>query len=143
MKSDEEESNYDMDLPSDLKKVKIYKVVRSNCKELVESNTFPCNTTIDSGTEWTIIGGPAWSICWRYEKFLNMAAVDDSMNGVSMQCYNAVTAMLNGDGQVQLVGVKRCMYLPSLTNDEAVVNRHLIREVGQQIDYIANQHGEM
>eukprot|EP00957_Ditylum_brightwellii_P087345 6648457-Ditylum_brightwellii.AAC.2 len=130
IKSDEEGSDSDTDLSSDLKKVKTYKVVRLNHKELVENNTFPCNTIIDSGTEWTVIGDSTWSIHQRYEKSSNMTDVENSINGSSMQCCIAVTAMLNGDGQVQLIRVKKWVYLPSLTDDETVVNSHLDREAG-------------
>eukprot|EP00957_Ditylum_brightwellii_P061515 4668393-Ditylum_brightwellii.AAC.1 len=59
-----------------------------------------------------------------------MTDVENSINGISMQCCNAVTAMLNGDGQVQLIRVKKWAYLPSLTDDETVMDSHLVREAG-------------
>eukprot|EP00957_Ditylum_brightwellii_P021474 1619873-Ditylum_brightwellii.AAC.1 len=129
MKPDEEESDSDTDLPSNVKKVKKYKVVGSIFQEVVENDTFPCNIIIDSGTE-TIIGHPAWSICQRYKQSLSMSDVDNSMNCISMHCCNAITVVLNGNGQAQLIGVRRGVYLPSLTDDVTVVNSHLIRETG-------------
>eukprot|EP00957_Ditylum_brightwellii_P145221 11060999-Ditylum_brightwellii.AAC.1 len=63
-----------------------------------------------------------------------MSAVDDTMSGVVMQLCDAVTAILNGDGQVCILGVKKGVYSPTLTDDEAVVNTHLIREAGWQAD---------
>eukprot|EP00957_Ditylum_brightwellii_P100837 7685370-Ditylum_brightwellii.AAC.1 len=62
------------------------------------------------------------------------------MSRVAMQLCDAVTAILNRDGQVRLLGVKRGVYSPTLTNDEAVVNTHLIRETGWQADCVARQH---
>eukprot|EP00957_Ditylum_brightwellii_P157713 12004285-Ditylum_brightwellii.AAC.1 len=70
-----------------------------------------------------------------------MSAVDDAMSGVAMQLCDAVTAILNGDGQVRLLGVKRGVYSSTLTNDEEVVNTHFIREARWQADCGARQHG--
>eukprot|EP00957_Ditylum_brightwellii_P083459 6344327-Ditylum_brightwellii.AAC.1 len=53
------------------------------------------HTILDSGTEWTVVGGPAWDIQKTYSKMLNMSAVDDNMRGVSMKCCNDVTTVQN------------------------------------------------
>eukprot|EP00957_Ditylum_brightwellii_P153231 11662834-Ditylum_brightwellii.AAC.1 len=106
----------------DTRKVGTNKVVRINRSEPDSGLTdeFCYNTFLDSGTEWTLLGGPAWSIIKRFKCLLNMSAVDDTMSGVAMQLCDAVTAILNGNGQVCLLGVKRGVYSPTLTNDEAV-----------------------
>eukprot|EP00957_Ditylum_brightwellii_P010682 808652-Ditylum_brightwellii.AAC.1 len=70
-----------------------------------------------------------------------MSAVDDTMSGLSMQFCDAVTAILNGNGQAQLLGVKRGVYAPILTDDEAVINTHFIQEAGGQVDCVAKCHG--
>eukprot|EP00957_Ditylum_brightwellii_P154188 11733503-Ditylum_brightwellii.AAC.1 len=63
------------------------------------------------------------------------------MSRVAMQLCDAVTAILNGDGKVCLLGVKRGVYSLTLTNDEAVVNTHFIREAGWQVVCVARRHG--
>eukprot|EP00957_Ditylum_brightwellii_P080833 6148706-Ditylum_brightwellii.AAC.1 len=61
-----------------------------------------------------------------------MSAVDDSMRGISMKCFNAVTLVQNGTGQICLLGIKRGVYSQSLMDNEAVVNTHFICEAGWQ-----------
>eukprot|EP00957_Ditylum_brightwellii_P050920 3862430-Ditylum_brightwellii.AAC.1 len=70
-----------------------------------------------------------------------MSAVDDTMSVVAIQLCDAVTVIFNGDGQVCLLGLKRGVYLLTLTDDEAVVNTHFIRETGWQADCVARRHG--
>eukprot|EP00957_Ditylum_brightwellii_P066643 5057595-Ditylum_brightwellii.AAC.1 len=70
-----------------------------------------------------------------------MSAVDSAMSDVSMQCCDAVTAVLTRKGQTHFFGVRRGCYSPTLTDDEAVVNNHLIREAGWQVDCVAQRHG--
>ena len=65
----------------------------------------PYHTILDSGTEWTVVGSPAWDIQKTYSKMLNMPAVDNSMRGISMKCCDAVTAVQNGTGQIQFYSI--------------------------------------
>eukprot|EP00957_Ditylum_brightwellii_P152726 11625153-Ditylum_brightwellii.AAC.1 len=58
-----------------------------------------------------------------------------------MQLCDAVTAISNGNGQTHLLGVKRGVYSPTLTDNEAVVNTHFIKEAGWQADCVAKHHG--
>eukprot|EP00957_Ditylum_brightwellii_P006254 474426-Ditylum_brightwellii.AAC.1 len=69
------------------RKVRTNKVVRINRSESDSGDTdeFCYNTILGSGTEWTVLGGPAWSIIKRFNCLLNMSAVDDTMSGVAMQ----------------------------------------------------------
>eukprot|EP00957_Ditylum_brightwellii_P191126 14552745-Ditylum_brightwellii.AAC.1 len=85
----------------DTRKIGTNKVVRTNrsTPNLGGTDEFCYNTILDSGTEWTILGGSAWSITKQFELSLNMPAVDDTMSGVTMQLYDAVTVILNGNGQ--------------------------------------------
>eukprot|EP00957_Ditylum_brightwellii_P083128 6320266-Ditylum_brightwellii.AAC.2 len=63
-------------------------------------NDFVHSTILDSGTEWTILGGSAWSIWKQYDQSLSMRAIDNTMTNVLMKCCDAVTAILNGAGQI-------------------------------------------
>eukprot|EP00957_Ditylum_brightwellii_P211997 15366841-Ditylum_brightwellii.AAC.3 len=85
----------------DTRKVGTNKAVRINTSEpdSVDTDEFCYNTILNSGTKWTILGRPAWSIINRFNHLLNMSAVDDMMSRVAMQLCGAVTAILNGDGQ--------------------------------------------
>eukprot|EP00957_Ditylum_brightwellii_P150373 11451099-Ditylum_brightwellii.AAC.1 len=86
--------------------VKTNKVIKAN--QFPPKNTegrFLYQSILDSGTEWTIIGCPAWDIQKIYSKMLNMSAVDDSMRGISMNCCNAVTSVKNSTGQIHLFGI--------------------------------------
>eukprot|EP00957_Ditylum_brightwellii_P117846 8990112-Ditylum_brightwellii.AAC.1 len=78
--------------------------------------------------EWTVIGGPAWSIRKLYSRPLNMSAIDSSMKSVAMKTCDAVTAVQNSDGQPWLLGIRHGAYLPTLMDDKAVVNNHLVCE---------------
>eukprot|EP00957_Ditylum_brightwellii_P048117 3652305-Ditylum_brightwellii.AAC.1 len=60
-----------------------------------------------------------------------MSAVDDSMRGISMNCYDAVTTVQNSTGQMYLLEIKRGVYSPSLMDNENVVNTHFICEAGR------------
>eukprot|EP00957_Ditylum_brightwellii_P128876 9830956-Ditylum_brightwellii.AAC.1 len=116
----------------DTKKVGANKVVRTNRSKpnLGGTDEFCYNTILDSSTEWTILGSPAYSITKQFNRSLNMSVVDDTMSGVAMQLCDAVTAILNGNGQVHLLGVRRVIYSPTLTDDEALINTRFIREAG-------------
>eukprot|EP00957_Ditylum_brightwellii_P108995 8314475-Ditylum_brightwellii.AAC.1 len=101
-----------------------------------------CHTTIfDLGTEWTVIGGPAWSIRKLYSRPLNMLAVDSNMNSVAMKMCDAVTAVQSGDRQPWLLGIRCGAYFPTLTDDEAVVNNHLVHEAGWKFGCVAKRYG--
>eukprot|EP00957_Ditylum_brightwellii_P016995 1281140-Ditylum_brightwellii.AAC.1 len=155
MKSDDESSSSDSDqsdttLPTQngkkakrsRKRVKTNKVVRSSRPSQGSSEKgFDFHTILDSGTEWTVIGGPAWSVVKHYDKKLSMSAVDTAMSDVSMQCCDAVTAVLTRNGQIQLFGIRRGCYSPALTDNEAVVNSHFIRKAGWPVDCVATRHG--
>eukprot|EP00957_Ditylum_brightwellii_P105725 8062685-Ditylum_brightwellii.AAC.1 len=79
--------------------VKTNKVVRSSHpSQKGMKGELPYHTILDSGMEWTVVGGPVWDIQKTYSKMLNMFAVDDSMRDVSIKCCNAVTAVQNGTG---------------------------------------------
>ena len=102
---------------------------------------FPFATILDTGTEWSVVGGPAWTIIKQYSRSLNMAAVDTDMNSVPMKLCDSVTAVLNDDGQVTLFGVRRCGYSPTLTENEAVINNHFLCEAGWKVDCVSKGHG--
>eukprot|EP00957_Ditylum_brightwellii_P074205 5638147-Ditylum_brightwellii.AAC.1 len=71
----------------DARKVGTNKLVRTNRSKpnLGVRDEFYCNTILDSGTKWTVLGSPAWSITKKFNRSLNMSAVDDTMSGVAMQ----------------------------------------------------------
>eukprot|EP00957_Ditylum_brightwellii_P038886 2938603-Ditylum_brightwellii.AAC.2 len=121
---------------------KVRRASRSGPDTMGETG-FAHNTILDLGTEWTVFGNPAWSIWMQYDQSLSMMAIDDTMNNVPMKCCDAVTAIHNGSGQTQLIGVQRGVYSPNLMDDEAVVNHHMMREVGWQVDCMAKQHGSL
>ena len=72
MKSDDDYSsssddsaslNPTTDIPA-TKKVKTNKVLRKNSTSIIvnANEAFPFATILDTGTEWSAIGGPVWSI---------------------------------------------------------------------------------
>ena len=63
------------------------------------------------------------------------------MPAVKVSLCDAVTAVVDTDGQIQLLGVKKCGYSPSLNDNEAVINSHFIREAGWQVDCVSERHG--
>eukprot|EP00957_Ditylum_brightwellii_P120920 9222519-Ditylum_brightwellii.AAC.1 len=102
MKLDKEDtSSVSASSLEDTRKVRANKVVRINRSEsnLGDSDEFFHNTILDSSTEWTILGGPAWSIIKKFKHSLNMSAVGNTMSVMAMQLCDAVTAILNGNGQ--------------------------------------------
>eukprot|EP00957_Ditylum_brightwellii_P030014 2271618-Ditylum_brightwellii.AAC.1 len=66
---------------------------------LGDSEEFCYNTNLDSGMEWTVLGSTAWSVIKRFNCALNMFTVGNIMSGVTMQLCDAITAILNGNGQ--------------------------------------------
>eukprot|EP00957_Ditylum_brightwellii_P084273 6407575-Ditylum_brightwellii.AAC.1 len=97
MKSDGEDSDLDEEVnPDQTCSTRVNKVVRTNKPEDISTNLDFCHITIfDSGSEWTIIGVPAWSIHKQYSRPLNMSAVDSNMNLVAMKPCDAVTMVQN------------------------------------------------
>eukprot|EP00957_Ditylum_brightwellii_P155498 11836368-Ditylum_brightwellii.AAC.1 len=69
-----------------------------------------------------------------------MSAVDGNMKAVSMNLCDGVTAVLNGNGQIRIFGVRKGMYSPTLMDDKAVVNNHFICKAGWQLDCVAKRH---
>lgn len=126
-----------------LKGVKTNKVIRKGVPINFhdDETELPFATILDTGTEWSVVGGPAWSIIKKFKRSLNMAAVDADMNSVPMQLCDAVTAIIDDDGQLNLFGVRRCGFSPTLTDDEAVINNHFLREAGWKADCVAIRHG--
>ena len=82
----------------------------------------PYETIIDSGTEWTIAGGSAWLIKKLHQRSMRISAVDSAMPAVRLSLCDAVTAVKDDDNQIQLIGVRKCGYSPSLNDEEAVLN---------------------
>ncbi len=70
-----------------------------------------------------------------------MSTLDEHMGDVRMKLYDAVTAVADESGKVQLIGVKRCGYLFTLSDNEAVLNTNLIREARMTVDACAKRHG--
>ena len=124
-------------------KVKTNKVVRKGVPSIINHDdiAFPFATILDTGTEWSVVGGPAWSVIKQYKQSLNMAAVDTDMQSVPMKLCDSVTAVLNSEGNVALFGVRRCGYSPTLTENEAVINNHFLREAGWMVDCVSKRHG--
>eukprot|EP00957_Ditylum_brightwellii_P202296 15329525-Ditylum_brightwellii.AAC.1 len=108
------------------RKVNANKVISANKPVTRENDTPFCFSTIlDSGTEWTIVVRPAWSVCKTFQDKLNMSAVDGAMNAVSMHLCGAMTAIQNKAGQTRLFWIYKGIHSTDLTNDESVVNDHL------------------
>ena len=63
-----------------------------------------------------------------------MSAMDEHMRDVRMKLCDAVTAVADESRKVQLIGVKRCGYSPTLNDIEAVRNTNLMREAGIKVD---------
>eukprot|EP00957_Ditylum_brightwellii_P105594 8050818-Ditylum_brightwellii.AAC.1 len=143
MKSDGEESGLDNEVTSgQICASRVNKAVRANKPSDSSTNKDFCRIIIfDSGTEWTVIGDPAWSIRKLYNRPLNMSAVGSNMSSVAMKTCDGVTAMKSGDGQTWLMGIRCGAYSPTLTNDKEVVNNHLVCEAGWKLDCVAKQHG--
>ena len=59
-----------------------------------------------------------------------MTAVDRDVQALPMKLCDAVTAVLDDEGQIKLFGVMRCCVSPTLTDNEAVINNHLLHEAG-------------
>eukprot|EP00957_Ditylum_brightwellii_P002010 154851-Ditylum_brightwellii.AAC.2 len=91
--------------------------------------------------EWTIIGGPVWSIRKLYNRPLNMLAVDSNMSLVIMKMCDTVTVVQNGDGQHWLLGIRCGAHSQTLTDNKTVVNNHLVCEAGLKLDCVAKRHG--
>jgi hypothetical protein len=149
MKSDDDYSDSDTSIDNNSKPVKkvtkigTNKVIRYGVPSFCSHDdvTFPFVTILDTGTEWSVVGGPAWSIMKQYSQSLNMAAVDADMQSVPMKLCDSVTVVLNNEGQVALFGVRSCGYSPTLTENEAVINNHLLCEAGWTVDCVSRHHG--
>eukprot|EP00957_Ditylum_brightwellii_P001711 132516-Ditylum_brightwellii.AAC.1 len=88
MKSDDEDTLSDSASSlEDTRKIGTNKVVRTNRSKpnLGDKDEFCYNSILNSGTEWTVLGSPAWSITQQFNRLLNMSEVDDTMSGVAMQ----------------------------------------------------------
>jgi len=126
-----------------LKKVAVYKKVRKvrSTANGTPIDEFKYQTILDTGTEWTVVGGPGWIVTQVIKRSLSMSAVDEHMGDVRMKLCDAVTAVADESGKVQLIGVKRCGYSPTLNDNEAVLNTNLMREAGMKVDACAKRHG--
>eukprot|EP00957_Ditylum_brightwellii_P184601 14059178-Ditylum_brightwellii.AAC.1 len=70
-----------------------------------------------------------------------MSAIDSNMSSVAMKTCDVITAVQSGDGQTWFMGIRRGAYSPTLTDDKAIVNNHLVCEAGWKLDCVAKQHG--
>ena len=67
--------------------------------------------------------------------------MDGGMDTVKMRLCDAVTAVKSQDGKIILIGVKRSGYSQDIDDNEAIVNIHLSRETGWNIDCVVKRHG--
>eukprot|EP00957_Ditylum_brightwellii_P127544 9726476-Ditylum_brightwellii.AAC.2 len=95
MKPDGKESASDEEVISrNTHASRVNKVVGVNRPAEMEVNRDFCHTTIfDLGTEWAVIGSPAWSIRKLYSRPLNMLAVDSNVSSVAMKVCDTVTTV--------------------------------------------------
>jgi hypothetical protein len=56
---------------------------------------------------------------------------------------DAVTVILSDDGQINLIGVRKCGYSTSLSNDEAVINSQFLNDAGWNVDCVSKRHGDI
>ena len=134
----------DTNLPvKNQKKVAANRVVRKAVSSVASSpsNDFKYQTILDTGTEWSVVGGPAWTITSTHLRSMKISAVDGQMEHVKLSMCDAVSAVTDGDGIVHILGVRSAGYSPTLSDNEAVVNTHFIRESGLSIDDQAKRHG--
>ena len=127
--------------PKSKKKSGANKIVRRNKDNSTNKNNFSYSTILDSGTEWTVIGGPAWLPVKIYSKSMTMSAIDGGMDTVEMRLCDAVTAVRSQKGETKLIGVKRSGYSQDINDNEAIINMHLLREAGWNVDCVAKRHG--
>ena len=142
-KSDSEEDLLDSRPVDNAKKIAVHKIVwkLNPAANNQSSDKFKYTTILDTGTEWTIVGGPGWLVTQIVNRTLNMSAVDQHMGDVRMNLCDAVTAVADESGNTQLIGVRRCGYSPTLNDDEAVLNMDLMREAGMKVNGCAKRHG--
>eukprot|EP00957_Ditylum_brightwellii_P117037 8927402-Ditylum_brightwellii.AAC.1 len=57
-----------------------------------------------------------------------------------MKACDVVTFVQSNDGQPQLLGIRCGVYSPTLIDDKAVVNNHLVHEVDWKLDCVAKRH---
>lgn len=123
--------------------VRANKVIRAqhiDSTDTAISVQFPHQTILDTGTEWSIIGGPAWAVT-MHSGSLKISAVDQQMSPMTMRHCDAITAISDSNGTVYLLGLRYAVYSPNLTDGEAVVNTHYIREAGIKVDDVSSRHG--
>ena len=138
MFSDEEELTRE-DEAKDLKiKSAATKVVRGGKTYNGDSNSV---IILDSGTEWTVVGGHGWKVVKTHDRHLDIATVHADSAAVSMVLCDAVTMVQDKNGNPALFGIRKMGYSHALTNNEAVVNNHLIQEAGMILDSVAKRHG--
>ena len=98
MKSDDDYSVSSGEGDTGTTKVGTNKLIRKNTKSSdLDANGFNGLVILDSGTEWTVVGGPFWKIIKCYVTSLNMVAVDRDMKSLPMQLCDAVTAVQADD----------------------------------------------
>ena len=91
---DEENSSTTNDVQGNNRKVAATKIIQKSAPEQhAHDMNFKFQTILDSGTEWTVVGGPAWSISQIHSRSLNIAAVDSQMPTVKTSLCDAVTAV--------------------------------------------------
>ena len=148
MKSDDDDSEEDecqsestSQLSKKDRKIATTKIIRKSAPSYSRTDKeFKFQTILDSGTEWTVIGGPAWTISCIHKRSLNIAAVDSQMPTVKTLLCDAITAVKSENGKIKLIGVRRCGYSPSLNEDEAVINSHFLCEAGWSVDSVSKRH---
>lgn len=132
---EEEEELPNISIEEENKKCNVTKVVRKLDRET------QMHTIVDSGTEWTIVGGPAWTIVKDRQRRLKINGADADMQAVSIPLYDSVTAVTCTNGSTVLIGVRNGGYSNNLNDNEAVINDHFIREMGWLVDCVADRHG--
>ncbi len=99
MRSDDEDSGDDDEVSSEPshglgndRKVAATKVVRKSAPQTLKNGdlAFKYQTILDSGTEWTIFGRPAWTISCIHKRGLNIAVVDSQLPSVKTSLCDAM-----------------------------------------------------
>ena len=116
-------------------------ILKSAPEQYAKGMEFKSQIILDSRTEWTVIGEPAWSILQIHSRSLNIAVVNHQIQTVKTSLCDIATAVISDDGQINLIRVKSCGYSPSLNDAKAVINSSFLREAGWNVDRVSERHG--
>ena len=96
---------------------------------------------IDPGATEDLVGGQGWRIVHISNRTETLVGAINGMGSVTLPKADAITAVTDENGKVQLLGFGNVTYDSRITQHESLLNSHHMRSHGCIVNDVAKKHG--